>query len=279
MEMSRVRPNQFALVDVDVGGDPAGRHGRVRGEVLRAEQALLLRRPRTRSRRERRGAARRSANARATERTAATPEALSMRAVVDRVLPLGASAPALIAEVIVVRRVDDRLASESFGSEPGITPMTLPDSFCTIAFASAKDTLTPSGTGRNERVCAEARSWSRSLPPSCAIARESSSVAHVRTWTRGEPSSGSSKCSPAQDVWTTCQRIAGRRRRVDEDRAGRSLLRRHQVLVVPAPVPEPRLAREEVRVVLRVVVHHQEDLALEVRVLVVVPLVLGPTMP
>src|SRR5206468_12116963 len=43
----------------------------------------------------------------------------------------------------------------------------------------------------------------------------------------------------------------------------------------PAPVIEPRLAREQLRVALRVVVHHQENLALEVGAFVVVPLVLG----
>ncbi len=37
-------------------------------------------------------------------------------------------------------------------------PTTFSDSFCPIVFVSAKDIVTPSGTGRNERVSAEARS-------------------------------------------------------------------------------------------------------------------------
>ena len=70
-------------------------------------------------------------------------------------------------------------------------------------------------------------------------------------------------------------RIARGMRRVDDDGAGGAHLGGHLVLVGPAPVVEARLAREELRIVLGVVVHHEEDLALEVGSLVVVPLVLG----
>jgi hypothetical protein len=62
---------------------------------------------------------------------------------------------------------------------------------------------------------------------------------------------------------------------VDDDRARGALAGRHVVLVVPAPVVEAGLPGEDARVVLRVVVHDEEDLALEVRALVVVPLELG----
>ena len=81
--------------------------------------------------------------------------------------------------------------------------MTLPDSFCRISFAMAKESRTPSGTGRKERDSADARNASRSFPPSFATARESSSSAHIRIWTRGEPSSGSSNCSPPHEFLTT----------------------------------------------------------------------------
>ena len=43
------------------------------------------------------------------------------------------------------------------------------------------------------------------MPPRLAIFRESSSVAQALIWTRGDPSSGSSKSSPDQEFWTTCQ--------------------------------------------------------------------------
>ena len=83
--------------------------------------------------------------------------------------------------------------------------MTLPDSLWPIALVSATDTVTPRGTGLNERFSAEARSESRSFPPSSTILFASSSVAHIFAATRGAPSSGSSNCSPAQDAWMTCQ--------------------------------------------------------------------------
>ena len=81
----------------------------------------------------------------------------------------------------------------------------LPDSFCWIALVREKESRTPSGTGRKDRDSAEARRESRSWPPSRAICRQRSSAAHILTWTRGEPSSGSSKFSPAQEFLTTCQ--------------------------------------------------------------------------
>ena len=63
---------------------------------------------------------------------------------------------------------------------------------------------------------------------------------------------------------------------MDDDRARRALPRRALVLVVPAAVVEPRLAREQLRIVqsgsLFIIT---QDLALDVHALEVVPLVLG----
>ena len=83
--------------------------------------------------------------------------------------------------------------------------MTLPDSFFVTVLVNARETVTPSATGRNERDSAPVRSASRSFPPRAAILFASSSVAHIFMATRGEPSSGSSKSSPFHEVWMTCQ--------------------------------------------------------------------------
>ena len=91
------------------------------------------------------------------------------------------------------------------GSEPCRTPITFPDSFFCTAFENARDIVTPSGTGWKPRDSAEARSASRSFPPSAAIRFARSSVAHIFIATRGPPSAGSSKSSPFHDVWMTCQ--------------------------------------------------------------------------
>ena len=58
---------------------------------------------------------------------------------------------------------------------------------------------------------------------------------------------------------------------VDDERAGGAVLRRIDVLVVPAAVPESDAGALEGRVE----VHHHHDLAANVHVLVVVPAVLG----
>src|SRR5262249_61449730 len=62
---------------------------------------------------------------------------------------------------------------------------------------------------------------------------------------------------------------------VNDDRTRRAGLRGTLVFVIPSPVPEPGLPREEIWIPVGIVVHHQEHFAFEVRSLVVVPLVLG----
>src|SRR5215469_6827887 len=59
---------------------------------------------------------------------------------------------------------------------------------------------------------------------------------------------------------------------MNDDGARGPLARGALVLVDPAPVVEPALAGEQIRIPVRVVVHHHEDLPREVRALVVVPL-------
>ena len=68
--------------------------------------------------------------------------------------------------------------------------------------------------------------------------------------------------------------VAGRGVGVDDDRSGGAEPGRHLELVVPAAVVEPALAGEGLRVALRVVVHHEQDAALQVGPLVVVPALL-----
>src|SRR6185437_17155883 len=67
-------------------------------------------------------------------------------------------------------------------------------------------------------------------------------------------------------------RVTGRGRGMDDDRAGRSLARGALIFIVPAPVVEATLTGEQVRVPVRVIVHDEEHLALEVHALEVVPL-------
>src|SRR5262249_62115067 len=62
---------------------------------------------------------------------------------------------------------------------------------------------------------------------------------------------------------------------VNDDRPRRAGFRGTLVFVIPSPVPEPGLPREEIWIPVGIVVHHQEHFAFEVRSLVVVPLVLG----
>ncbi len=69
--------------------------------------------------------------------------------------------------------------------------------------------------------------------------------------------------------------VAGGGRGVDDDRRRRALARRALVLVGPAAVVEAAVAGEQVVVPVRVVVEHEQDLALEVHALEVVPLELG----
>ena len=61
---------------------------------------------------------------------------------------------------------------------------------------------------------------------------------------------------------------------MDDDRAGRALGRGALVLVGPAAVVEAAIALEQIRIPVRIVVQHDEHLAGEVRVAVIVPAVL-----
>ncbi len=69
---------------------------------------------------------------------------------------------------------------------------------------NARSSLPASGFGRKVAFRASARSASRSSPPSAAILREASSVAHIRARRRGSLPAGSSNFSRALDVTTTC---------------------------------------------------------------------------
>ena len=70
-------------------------------------------------------------------------------------------------------------------------------------------------------------------------------------------------------------RISRRRRGVHDDHARRAMTRGAFVLVGPAAVVQARLAREQLRIPVRIVVEHHEHLAAHVDALEVVPLVLG----
>src|SRR5712692_10528452 len=65
--------------------------------------------------------------------------------------------------------------------------------------------------------------------------------------------------------------IASGVRGVNDDRPRCSGLRGALVLVIPPAIPEAGLPGEEVWIVFGVVVHHQQDLALEISSLVIVP--------
>src|SRR5690606_19188283 len=69
--------------------------------------------------------------------------------------------------------------------------------------------------------------------------------------------------------------IAGRLRRMDDDRARCALACRALVLVGPPPVIEPLAAAEELRIPVGIVVQHQQNLAAQIGALEVVPVVLG----
>ncbi len=89
--------------------------------------------------------------------------------------------------------------------------MTFALSIVRVTVVSASDVLTPSGTGTNSRFSAAARSASRSLPPSRAILRLASSVAHMCTGRRGSSGlGGRRKCSAVafEDDVTTCHGYA-----------------------------------------------------------------------
>jgi hypothetical protein len=69
--------------------------------------------------------------------------------------------------------------------------------------------------------------------------------------------------------------VSGGGNGVDDDRPRGSLARGAFVLVGPAAVIEPPIPLEQIRAPLRIVVHHDQDLSLQILPLVVVPLVLG----
>ena len=92
---------------------------------------------------------------------------------------------------------------------------------------------------------------------------------------RGSPSAGSSNCSPPQDDCTTCHGYPADGVVCTMITPGRAMARGAFVLVGPAAVVEARLAGEQLRIPVRIVVEHDQDLALQVDALEVVPLVLG----
>ena len=184
------------------------------------------------------------------------------RAVVDRVARRRPASP--IAEVVVVRGVDDDLVARASGRCPRRRPRTLAglDLANRVARAAARCArrAAPAGSrgfGRLDELV-EVLAGRASTSRSAGVLGRSSR----RPARRGSPPGGSSNCSPLQELCTTCQRIAGRRRGVDDDRPRRALPRGALVLVGPAAVVEPALAGEELRVPVRVVVEHHQDLAL-----------------
>jgi hypothetical protein len=66
---------------------------------------------------------------------------------------------------------------------------------------------------------------------------------------------------------------------VDDDGSGGTLTSSADVFVVPAAVVETSVALEQVRVPIGIVVQHQQDLALQISSLVVVPVVFGGLDP
>ena len=264
-------PEPVGLIHVDVGRDAPGRHWRVFGEILGTEEALLLsghdgekdRAP---------GRPRESGKGARDRQDRSHAGGVVDRAVVDVV---GAGLRArLDPEMVVMRGVDDRLLRK--------LRVAAGDHADDVARFLARDRVRegerhlhaerhrPEGAHFRRRaelvevLAAQRRDRFREflgrphLDPDArrALVRQLEVLARP----------GSLHDLPA---------VSGRVRRVDEDRADGALLRRHHVLVVPPAVPEARLACEDARIVLRVVVHHEEDLAREIRVLVVVPLVLG----
>ncbi len=92
---------------------------------------------------------------------------------------------------------------------------------------------------------------------------------------RGSPAAGKLELRAAPGGLDDLEGIAGRGGGVNDDRRRRSLPRRALVLVGPAAVVEPAVAFEELGIPVGIVVHHHQNLALEVHALEVVPLVLG----
>ena len=131
----------------------------------------------------------------------------------------------------------------------------------------------PSGTGRKSRLLACSISESRSCA-SPSSRRAASSVTHA--FDRGARLVARRQLvlRPAPRRLHDLPRITGRRRRMNDDDAGRALPRRALVLVDPAAVVEPRRALEQRRIPVGIVVEHDEHLAAHVDVLEVVPAVL-----
>ena len=140
-------PEHVGAVDVDVGGDAAGRDGGVLRVELRAEQALLL-------------AADERDHDRSARRLGQRLERLGdgdhqrhagrvvARAVVDGVAARVGDADA---EVIVVRAVGGPLGGEASGSRPGMTPITFAVVVRRSLLWRRSEVVTPSGTGRKSR--------------------------------------------------------------------------------------------------------------------------------
>src|SRR5512140_763802 len=269
------RPSEPAdAVDVDVRGDAARGHGRVLREIFGPEEALLLSRDEREDRRARgrlREMRERARDGQARRDARGAVEGAVVKRTGAR---LGAHANP---EVIVMRGVDHGLSCafriRARQDTDDVAGLFLAD------FARERD-----GQGHAERDRLERAAFGRRAERVEVLPAELDDL--LRELVRRPHFRG--------DAWRAVVRqleqlarpgrlddlpaVARRRRRVDDDRARGVLLRGHEVLVVPAAVPEPRLPREQVRlgrIPLRVVVHHEEDLPLEVRVLVVVPSVLG----
>ena len=180
------------------------------------------------------------------------------------------------AEVVVVRGEDDGLAGLRRVGPAEQAEHVLALDPCEGPFVNARRIFTRrAASGRKSRfsAAAGARRGPRPRAPRASSPRRS--VTHIFARRRGSPVRGQLEHLVPERRRHHLPRVPGRVRRVDEEHAGGALLRGLQVLVVPAAVPEARLAREELRVVLGVVVHDDHDLPADVDVLVVVPLVLG----
>ena len=62
---------------------------------------------------------------------------------------------------------------------------------------------------------------------------------------------------------------------MNNNRTDCALPRRTKVLVIPTAIPKPCLSGKQVGIPVRVVVHNQQDLALEINVFIVIPVVFG----
>ena len=204
--------------------------------------------------------------------TCAQPDGVVLGAVVDLVAGRVGLADA---EVIVVRGVDHHLVLE--------LRIAARQQARDVRRAHARDLVVeldrgravPSGTGLKLRLFAAATSLSRSWPPAFTRRRAAVLGGPALELDARLALGGQLELLAAPGGLHHLPRIAGRRRGVHDDHAGRAMARGAFVLVGPAAVVQARLAREQLRIPVRIVVEHHQDLALDVHALEVVPLVLG----